>query len=74
MTYLYSSDIIIGMMNIKLKKGCEVEVWSGRTEQIQYWREGTVWVDVKDFDEECYVMECVEGPTYYIPKKNCVVL
>jgi len=62
------------MMNVKLIKGCDVDVWSGRTDREQYFKKGTVFEDVVDFDEEFYELEEVEGPTYYIPKKNCVVI
>lgn len=54
-------------MNIKLKKNCKLECWSGREDCMVSFRKGDGF-EVKEFDENTFVSESNFYGTIFIEK------
>lgn len=61
-------------MKVKLKKGCYITEWSGRTDREVWYKKGEEFeVDPNNICDDCYEVEGYDGgPDLFIPVKNCV--
>ena len=61
------------MITVKLKRGCYVNEWSGRSDRDVWHRKGDEFeVDPNNIVDDCYEIDADEWGTMYVPVNCCV--